>query len=201
MNGKVCIMESMKSIVAIIAIVIAIVGYIPYIRDCIKGTTKPHVISWFTWALVSFIAFGIQLLNKGGDGSYINLVMGILCTIVFFFGLKNGTRNITKTDWIAFGLAIVAIILWLIVKQPLISIILVVFIDFMSFLPTLLKGWKKPWSETIVTFGVSALKNGLSIYALSTYSLVNILFPAYSFIACTYFVIVLILRRKIIQKE
>lgn len=45
MKRKVCIMESMKSIVAIIAIVIAIVGYIPYIRDCIKGTTKPHVIS------------------------------------------------------------------------------------------------------------------------------------------------------------
>lgn len=191
----------MKPIVAIIAIVIALIGYIPYIRDCIKGKTKPHVISWFVWALVSFIAFGIQLLNDGGAGSYINLFMGIICTIIFFFALKNGTKNITKADWVAFCLAIIAIILWLIVKQPLLSIILVVFIDIMSFLPTMLKGWRKPWTETIVTFGMSGIKNGLSIYALGTYSLINVMYPAYSLIANLFFVMMLILRRKRIKRE
>lgn len=201
MKGKVCIMEFMKSIVTIIAMLIALIGYIPYIKDCIKGTTKPHVITWFTWALVSFLAFGIQFFNQGGFGSFINLFMGIICTVIFILGLRNGTKDITKTDWIAFILAIIAIGLWLIVKQPLLSIILVVFIDIMSFLPTILKGWKKPYTETLITFAFSGIKNGLSIYALSSYSLVIVMYPAYALIANVFFVVMLLMRRKVIKKE
>lgn len=191
----------MKSIVIIVAIIIALAGYIPYIRDCIKGKNRPHVISWFIWALVSFIAFGIQLLNHGGAGSYINLFMGIICTTIFFFGLKNGTKDITKVDWVAFILAMIAIVLWLIVKQPLLSIILVIFIDIMSFLPTMLKGWRNPYTETALTYGLSGVKNALSIYALGTYSLVNVMYPAYSLIANLFFVGLLIFRKRVFKKR
>jgi len=194
-------MVAMKSIVAIIAMLIALIGYIPYIRDCIKGKTKPHVITWFTWALVSFLAFGIQFFNEGGFGSFINLFMGIICTVIFIFGLRSGTKDITRTDWIAFVLALIAIGLWLIVKQPLLSIILVVFIDIMSFLPTILKGWKKPYTETPITFALSSVKNGLSIYALSANSLVIVIYPAYALIANALFVIMLLMRRRVIVKE
>ena len=191
----------MKSIVTIIAVVIALIGYIPYIRDCIKGNTKPHAISWFIWALISFIAFGIQLTNKGGWGSYVNLFMGVICTVIFILSLKNGTKYITRVDWIAFVLGLVAIVLWLIVDQPLISILLVVFIDIMSFLPTMLKAWKRPWSETVIAFVMSSIKNGLSIYALETFSFITIVYPAYALIANVFFVGMLIGRRRVVEKE
>ncbi len=190
----------MKSVVTIIAVIVALIGYIPYIRDCIKGKTKPHVISWFIWALVSFLAFGIQFFNEGGAGSFVNLFMGIICSVIFVFSLKNGTKDITKNDWIAFTLALIAIFLWLIVKQPLLSIILVVFIDIMSFLPTIVKAWKKPWTETVVTFGLSGIKNGLSIYALESLSLITVMYPAYSLIVNFFFVIMLVLRRRVSVK-
>ncbi len=191
----------MKSVAAIIAVVLALIASIPYIRDTIIGKTKPHVISWFTWALVSFIAFGIQLLNNGGVGSYINLVMGIVCFTTFLLGLKNGTKNITKFDIAAFVLALIAIVLWLIVKQPLLSILLVVFIDFMSFLPTIRKSWGKPWSETLVTWILGSVKNGLSIYALQATTLITVMFPVYSLIATLFFWNMLILRRRVVKKE
>lgn len=191
----------MKSIVTVLAIVIALIGYIPYIRNCILDKTKPHIISWFTWALVSYLAFGIQFLNEGGVGSFVNLFMGIICTVIFILGLKNGTKDIRKVDIVAFVLALIAIVLWLIVKQPLLSIILVVFIDIMSFLPTLLKGWRKPWTETAVTFLLSGVKNGMSIYALESLSLVNILYPTYSMLANLFFVGTLLLRRRILTEE
>ena len=191
----------MKSIVTIIAVLIALIGYIPYIRDCVKGNTKPHAMSWFVWALISFIAFGIQLTNEGGWGSYINLFMGIICSVIFIFSLRNGTKYITKADWIAFGLALISIVLWLIVDQSLISILLVVFIDIMSFLPTMLKAWKKPWSETVMTFVMSSIKNGLSIYALETFTFITIVYPAYALIANVFFAGMLIGRRRVVEKE
>jgi hypothetical protein len=74
-----------------------------------------------------------------------------------------------------------------------------VFIDIMSFLPTLLKGIRKPWTETAVTFLLSGIKNGMSIYALESLSLVNILYPTYSALTNIFFVVILLLRRKIVN--
>jgi chromate transport protein ChrA len=187
----------MKPIVTVLAIVIALIGYIPYIRNCILGKTKPHIISWFTWSLVSYLAFGIQLFNEGGVGSFVNLVMGIICTIIFILGLKNGTKDIRKIDVVAFVLALIAIVLWLIAKQPLLSIILVVFIDLMSFLPTILKGWREPHTKTAVTFLLSGIKNGMSIYALESFSLINVLYPTYSALTNVLFVVMLFVRRRV----
>jgi hypothetical protein len=190
----------MKEAATVIAIIIASIGYIPYIRDSLQGKTKPHIISWFTWALISFLAFGVQLLNGGGVGSYVNLFMGGICTTVFIIGLHKGTRNITRIDVIAFALAIIAIVLWLIVKQPLWSMVLVIFIDIMSFFPTIRKSWNKPWDETLITYECTCVKNLFSIYALQSYTLITTSYPIYSLIATFLFVLLLIFRRKVVKR-
>lgn len=48
-----------------IAVVLTFVGYAPYIRDTIKGKTKPHVYTWFVWGLVTAIAYALQLRGGG----------------------------------------------------------------------------------------------------------------------------------------
>lgn len=186
----------MKEIATILAVLISLFGYVPYIRDCIRGKTKPHIISWFTWALISYLAFGLQLSNGGGAGSLINLYMGLVCTLIFIFGLRNGNKDIKRIDIVAFVLALISIVLWLVVQQPLWSMILVVFIDVMSFLPTIRKSWSKPGEETLVTWGLSCVKNALSIYALENYTLITVMYPMYSLLANTFFVAMLVLRRK-----
>lgn len=190
----------MKQIATVIAIVIALIGYIPYFKDTISGKTKPHIISWFTWSLLSLITFGVQLLNNGGVGSYVNLFMGLVCLAIVILGIKNGTKNVTKVDIIAFVLAIIAIILWLIVKQPILSLILVVFIDIMSFFPTFRKSWNHPWDETFITWILNCVRSALSIYALASITLTTVLYPAYSLISCALFCILLLVRRKVIKK-
>jgi len=190
----------MKSIATIIAMIIVFTGYIPYFRDSLSGKTKPHVVSWFTWALVSFLAFGVQLLGGGGAGSLINFFIGLICASLFIIGLKNGTKNVTQSDIIALILALVAIAFWLIVKEPLLSIILVAFIDLMSFYPTFRKSWGKPWSETLVTWEMNFVKNAISIYALESLTLVTALYPTYSLISTGTFCLLLIIRRRSIPQ-
>lgn len=187
----------MKSIISIVAIAISFIGFIPYIKDSLIGKTKPHIMSWFTWSLISYIAFGIQVSNGGGVGSFPNLATGIICTIIFGIGLKNGTKYIKKIDLVAFTLAIIAIILWLFVDQPVLSIILVAIIDALSFLPTIRKSWNNPETETVSTFILNTTKNVLLLFALESLSFVNILYPVYSIITNVIFVGILLLRREI----
>jgi hypothetical protein len=190
----------MLQIYAVISVVLAFVGYVPYLRDTFTGITKPHIVSWFTWALVSFIAFGLQLSDGAGAGAFTNFSMGVICLVVGIRGLQNGTKDIKKQDLIALGLAIISIILWLVVKQPVLSIILVVMIDLFSFVPTIIKSWEKPWQETLFTWLVGTVRHIFTIFSLANISIITILYPLYSLIINSLFCTLLIFRRKALVK-
>ena len=145
----------------VITIFLAFIGYVPYIRDTFLGKTRPHVVSWFLWTIVSFLAFGLQWGKGAGSGSYANFAMGLISLLLFFKSFKSGTRNIVTADVISFVMAIMAIFLWLVVDQPVLSIILVVLIDIFSFIPTFIKSWDKPWQETMFTWVLSIIRQFL----------------------------------------
>ncbi|MFA5025570.1 MAG: hypothetical protein WC503_03635 [Candidatus Shapirobacteria bacterium] len=189
----------MKQVLGVLTVAMALIGYVPYLRDTFKGKTKPHVISWFLWTLVSFIAFGLQWSKGAGAGSYANFAMGVISLALFIKSLKNGTKNIKPVDFVSFVLAITAIVLWLVVNQPVWSIILVVVIDILSFIPTFIKSWYKPWQETLFTWILSIVRQGCIILSLQTINFVTILFPLYAFIANILFCTLLITRRKVVK--
>ncbi len=61
-------MLDFKPILAIFTVILTFVGYVPYIRDILKGKTKPHVYSWFVWTLTSAITYGLQIEGGAGVG-------------------------------------------------------------------------------------------------------------------------------------
>lgn len=191
----------MKATLGIIAVVLSFVGYIPYLRDTIKGKTKPHVYSWFLWGFVTLIAFGLQVSKGAGSGSWVTLAVGLICLVIVGLGLKNGKKDITKSDTIFFVLAWIAVALWLVAKQPIISVVLVSSIDLLGFVPTIRKSWNKPYSETLFTYALNTFRHGIGILALQSYSIVTWLYPATWVIANAVFSILLIVRRKQVSSK
>lgn len=186
----------MRQVLGIITVVMAFVGYIPYLKDTLAGKTKPHVVSWFLWTLVSFIAFGLQWTTGAGPGSYANFAMGLICLILFVLSLKNGRKEIKIVDIISFIVAILAIILWLVVKQPVLSIILVVLIDALSFIPTFIKSWNQPHQETLFTWLLNTVRQMFVLFSLQKINLVTVMFPVYALIANALFCTLLVTRKK-----
>lgn len=189
----------MKQALGIITILLAFIGYIPYFWDTILGKTKPHIISWLLWTIVSFLAFALQWSKGSGPGAYANFAMGIISLTLFFLSLRNGIINIKKTDIVSFIMAIIAIFLWLIVNQPIWSIILVVLIDFFSFIPTLRKSWNHPRQETLSTWILTVIRQFLILFSIQSINFVTIFFPLYAFICNIFFITELIVRRKIVK--
>ena len=192
--------KNMKEILGYTSVLLAFIGYIPYLKDTLIGKTKPHLVSWFLWTLVSFIAFGLQWSKGAGAGSYANFAMGIICLILFLLSLKNGTKSIRIIDIIFFFIALVAIYLWLIVHQPIISIILITLIDLFSFIPTFIKSWYKPWEETLFTWIISIIRQGVILLSLSNINIVTALFPLYAMMINFIFCTMVIIQRKRLKK-
>lgn len=189
-------MYDLGNIFGVLTIVLTFVGYAPYIRDVLKGKTRPHAFSWLIWCITTLIIYALQVQAGAGSGAWATLSVGILIFFVFALSLKNGKRDIRKIDVIFLLLAFVALGLWLIVDQPVLSIILLTTIDLLGFVPTLRKAWDDPHSETLSMYAITTIRHGLSIFALRELNIITSLFPVSWVIVNGLFVIVLVVRRR-----
>mgnify|MGYP001605552498 CR=1 FL=1 len=189
-------MPEIKTVISLAAVFLTILGYIPYLRNTFAGKTTPHIYTWFIWGLVTAIAYVLQVSGGAGVGSWVTLVVAIISFIIFGVGLINGKKDITKSDTVFFILSFIALYFWLIAKQPILSIILVSTIDMLGFIPTIRKSWNKPHSETLFTYELNAFRHGLSFFALQNYTIITWLYPITWSLANFLFSLMLIIRRK-----
>lgn len=184
-----------KNILAIIAIILTFVGYYSYFNDLLQGKIRPHIFSWLIWTIVTTIIFALQLSDGAGLGSYVTLSIAIISFLIFCICFKHGNKDIVAIDIVFLILALLAIPLWLVVKQPVLSIILLSSIDMLGFMPTIRKSWNDPYSETLSLYTITTFRHLLSIFALQNYSIVTVLFPVTWVIANAAFSVILIVRR------
>lgn len=188
-----------KQVLAAIAIVMSFISYVPYIRDILKGKTKPHAFTWLIWTILSIVGFAAQISDNAGPGAYMNLVNITIGIYIIFVGFKYKS-NIVKSDYISLIVSLLTIPLWIITKNPLWSIILIIIIDIFAFIPTVRKSLINPYSETIETYFINSFKHLLSISALTRYTPITSLYSSYLVFINSVFGIILIIRRKQIKK-
>lgn len=187
----------MKPLIGSIAVILVFIGYIPYLRDILKGRTIPHLYSWFLWGFVTTIVFFLQMSDNAGSGGLVTLAAAAMCVVVFLLGLAHkGKRDITGTDTVFLLLALAALGIWLVAKQPMVSAMLATLIDLLGFVPTIRKSWHKPHSETVSFYALNTFRFGLAMFALERYSLITALYPLTWMAANGLFALMLVYRRR-----
>ncbi|HSX30512.1 MAG TPA: hypothetical protein VLE99_01200 [Candidatus Saccharimonadales bacterium] len=189
----------MKELLGGMTIFLSLVGYIPYLRDVIKGKTKPHAFSWIVWTLVTFVVGIAQLAAGAGWGTVHNLTTGFIGLVILFYALRNKDKDIKQIDIVLFILALLSIPLWVVTKNPVYSIILITGIDILAFIPTLRKTWYDPTSETLVSYFLAGLKYGLALGAIGAYKFSTLLYPIVLIAMNTAIVTIIITRCKVVQ--
>ncbi|HEY4526806.1 MAG TPA: hypothetical protein VJK53_03090 [Candidatus Paceibacterota bacterium] len=185
----------MKELLGLIAVALAILQSIPYIRDIFRGKTKPHMYTYLIWSIVTAIAFAGQVVAGGGPGAWTTGVMAALTIGILTLCFKYGTGDITKLDVVFLVGALAAIVPWLILEDPMYSVILATIIDVLAFFPTIRKTFNNPTSETLISYISNLIRHPLSILALSTYTVTTVVYPAALFLMNVILVLVIISRR------
>ena len=189
-----------KVITSIVSVILVFVGYGPYIWDILKRKTTPHTFTFLVWGIATSITWALQVAGGAGVGAYITFAVSAVCIFIFFLCLKYGEKSITTSDIVFLILALLSLFLWLVVNQPILSVVLVVLTDLLGFGPTIRKSWNKPHSETLFTWWVAAFRHGLGIIALEKFNLLTLLYPAAWTAANLIFCIILIIRRKQVKQ-
>jgi hypothetical protein len=130
----------------------------------IKKEVTPHPYTWFIWSIVSLVTVFGQIQKGGGIGAIPTAVSEIFTIIIFLLSLRYGFKNIDKKDTYFLIAALLGLIPWALTKDPTLSVIVVVTIDIIAFIPTLNKARKNPESEYSLLYISNVLRHVLILF-------------------------------------
>lgn len=172
-----------------LAIFIALIAYVPYLVDMFRGKNKPHLYTWISIFLVTFVVAIIQFIGGGGVGAIPTAIGAVINGIILFYCLRFGTRDIIFLDKICLAIAVFGVLVFAIFhSQPLISLVIVTLAEIISFIPTFRKTRNAPYSESLTSYYLILIKLALILVALKTY---NALTVSYSLVWGVIFIVFL----------
>src|SRR5215475_1319067 len=106
-------MSYVASILGLLFGVVGIADTIPYVRDTIRGSTKPHRGTWLIWGVLGIIV----CLSQRADGASWSLIMAaaqaVPTSIIFVLSIRRGEGGLTPADLVMIALACGGVIGWI----------------------------------------------------------------------------------------
>jgi hypothetical protein len=170
-----------------------LIGSAGYIADTVKGKTKPNRVTWGLSAVSVFVMVFAEL-SDGVTWSVLPLIatgLGPLLIFLVSFLNKNAYWKLGKLDYVCGACSVLALVLWKLTNDPALAILFGLLSDGMASVPTLIKSWKDPESESIIIFALGIPATLTSIIAIQSWSFVETAFPFYCLILNTIFVLVI----------
>lgn len=189
-------MYDYHAILGALAFVVGIAGYLPYVRDILKGTTKPHPFTYLIWALIGGITFIAQLANSAGPGAWAMGIPVLFGIAIAALSIKKGERTLTRRDWLCLAGALVAIVIWRLTSDAFYAVLIVIVINTLAFIPTFRKAYWKPREETASSYALGVLRSLISIPALVAFNAVTLLPLVHHILINVIFVAMLLIRRR-----
>jgi hypothetical protein len=182
----------------VLAGLVGVADTLPYIRDMLRGVTRPHRGTWLIWGVLAIVV----CLSQHADGASWSLVMAgsqaVLTTIVFVLAIRRGEGGVSRLDALMIAVAVGGLSAWILADEPLVATICVVAADSIGVALMVPKTYRDPDSETLVTFALASLAGVLAAAAVASLDPSLLLYPAYYCLANGAIALLIIRRRAVI---
>jgi len=162
--------------------VVIFVGYIPYIKDTLLRKTQPHRTSWLIWSILGGIAFFSQLSKGAGNSLWLPGVQTFAVLIVFGLSIKFGMGGLSKMDIFSLLVAGIGVVVWILTKEALFALLITVFVDLIGGFLSVVKSYKNPESETLITWILDGIAGLLAMVAVGKMDWILLIYPLYMFL-------------------
>jgi hypothetical protein len=164
--------------------------------DIVRGKTKPRIVSWFTWTLLTTIACAASLADRQYPSAALMFCATIETLAIVIMGWKYGDRKFNRLDIICQIGALIGLLLWSVFNSPAVAVIATITIDLVGALPSIQHSWATPYEETWSAYCIAGIAGLLTVIAADKWSITAIAYPIYIVVINAVFVLVLIARKK-----
>ncbi|MEK9159638.1 MAG: hypothetical protein AAB383_02820 [Patescibacteria group bacterium] len=154
---------------------------VSYTRDTFLGRNKPNRVSWILWTVAPLIAAAAAFTKGAGWVAFPILISGLAPAIVLIASFFNPKAywKLGPLDYLCGACSVFALILWGITQEAAVAILFALLSDLFATLPTLIKAWKHPETESALNY-IGALVNSLAAFlVMQTFDFANLAFPVY----------------------
>jgi hypothetical protein len=150
----------------------------------IRGTVQPNKITWFLWGAFPMVAFVAQSTQGVNFIAWATFVAGLYFLIVLAATLNpKAYWQPTRRDYLCMVIAIIGIVLWAATDIPNLAIVFALLAALAAGIPTIIKVYQYPDSESWGAYAVSTLGFSLALLAVSVWTFENYAFVSYLLLA------------------
>jgi hypothetical protein len=163
---------------------IGALGTAVYLRDTLRGTTKPNRVTWLLWAVAPLLATAVELDEGVGLRTLPTFMIGFMPLLVFVGSFHNpdSVWKIRRIDYACGLMSVVGTVVWLVTRNGVLAISAAIVADFLAGVPTLMKSWTHPETETVYTYVGAVLSMVILLLTIDHWTFDVAAFPI--FIVC-----------------
>jgi len=179
----------------IATLILSLISPITYTKGMLAGKVKPHRITRFIVWLASVAGILGVLHSNNLAGQIFALIFLARASYLLIMSIIYGVGGFAKLDLWCLGLGILALIVYAVTKNGVITISIGILADVIGYVPTFVKTYHHPSTEDPVFFSIEGLASLFGVFAVWQLT-AGILFPIY-FTLCSALMVALIYRKKI----
>jgi hypothetical protein len=170
---------TLAPVFGVLAGVVGVVDTVPYVRDIVRGTTRPHRGTWFIWGMLAIVV----CVSQRADGASWSLVMAgtqaVLTSLIFVLAIRRGEGGLGATDGMLIAIAAGGMAAWVVVDEPVIATACVIAADLIAAAMMVPKVYRDPGSETLMTFALAGVGGALATGAVGATDASLLCYPIY----------------------
>ncbi len=167
----------------ILGFIIQTIGSLGYCLDTLKGKNQPNRVTWLLWAIIPLIAFFAQRSQGVGLQTLMTFSVGFIPLFVLIASFLNSKAvwKLGKLDFFCGFLSLLGVVLWWLTKEGNIAIMFSIAADCLAAIPTVIKSYTHPQSESINNYFAAMLNSILTILTIKSFNFTNSSFAFYIF--------------------
>lgn len=170
---------------AVVGAVIGSIGGFFYLYETITGKARPNRVTWLLWGLFPMIIFVAQRAQGVEGLSWASFAAGFTPFLILLasFLNKKASWKTERRDYYLMAAAVAGIVLWALTDDPNLALLFALVADVLAGVPTVIKAYRHPETESWIAYAISAVGFGLGVLAIQQYTFESSAFIAYLFVA------------------
>jgi hypothetical protein len=164
-----------------LGVAIGAIGQVVYVVDTVRGRTQPNRVTCLLWGIAPLLAFAVETDDGVGLRSLMTFMVGFGPLVVFAASFLN-RRAVWKLgglDYTCGALSIGGTVGWLVTRQGLVALAAAVVADALAGVPTLIKSWRRPETESASIYLGSFANALITLLTVKHVSAAVVTFPLY----------------------
>lgn len=140
----------MEHLFIVLSGLVIVIAYVPFIAGTIRGTVVPNRISWMIWFVQDCLMATSAVVGRTGPVAIMPIIWAVGAGIMLVLSFKRGVSEpVTFLEKVCLVLSGLGILLWVTTGSSRLGLVASVSAACIGGIPTTIKAWREPWTETM----------------------------------------------------